>query len=204
MAINFFRDTRPALVRLMRCERARTLVSRRQLLKGFACALAAPIALRLTPTRANDLRVGAPAPAATLVTLDGKRISTPELLGRVVILTFWATWCEPCREELPLLSRYADRHSNAGLAVLGFSLDPPNELPEVKKVAQTLSFPVGLLAYSSTPGYGRIWRLPVNFTIDRTGQLVVDGWKDKKPSWTAERLEQVVTPLLAGRIGAGV
>ena len=188
----------------MPCERARTLVSRRQLLKGCACALAAPIALRLAPTRANDLRVGAQAPAATLVTLDGKRISTPELLGRVVILTFWATWCEPCREELPLLSRYADRHSNAGLAVLGFSLDPPNELPEVKKVAQTLSFPVGLLAYSSTPGYGRIWRLPVNFTIDRTGRLLVDGWKDKKPSWTAERLEQVVTPLLAGRIGAGV
>jgi hypothetical protein len=88
--------------------------------------------------------------------------------------------------------------------VLGFSLDLPNEVPEVKKVAQTLSFPVGLLAYSSTPGYGRIWRLPVNFTIDRAGRLLVNGWKDKKPSWTAERLEQVVTPLLAGRIGTGV
>ena len=185
----------------MRCERARTLVSRRQLLKGCACALAAPIALRLAPTRANDLRVGAHAPAATLVTLDGKRISTPELLGRVVILTFWATWCEPCREELPLLSQYADRHSNAGLTVLGFSLDTPDTLPDVKRVAQTLSFPVGLLADSSTSGYGRIWRLPVNFTIDRAGKLVVDGWKEKKPTWTAERLEQVVTPLLAERNG---
>jgi hypothetical protein len=74
----------------------------------------------------------------------------------------------------------------------------PDTLPDVKRVAQTLSFPVGLLAHSSTSGYGRIWRLPVNFTIDRTGQLVVDGWKEKPPSWTAERLEQVVTPLLAG------
>jgi peroxiredoxin len=176
-------------------------VSRRQILKGCACALAAPIVLRATPTRGNDLRLGTTAPPATLVTLDGKRISTPQLLGQVVILTFWATWCEPCREELPLLSGYADRHSNAGLTVLGFSVDPPDELPEVKRVAQALSFPVGLLANSSTTGYGRIWRLPVNFTIDRTGQLVMDGWKEKHPSWTAERLDQVVTPLLGGRNG---
>ena len=188
----------------MPSERTRTLVSRREMLKGCACALGAPIALAAMPTRANDLRLAATAPPATLVTLDGKRISTPQLLGRVVILTFWATWCEPCREELPLLSQYADRHSNAGLSVLGFSLDPPDQLPEVKRVAQTLSFPVGLLAHSSTSGYGRIWRLPVNFTIDRAGQLVMDGWKEKHPSWTAERLEQVVTPLLAGKNERGV
>ena len=109
------------------------------------------------------------------------------------------TWYEPCREELPLLSRYADQHAAAGLRVLGFSLDSPDELPEVRKVARTLSFPVGLLANSSAPGHGRIWRLPVNFTVDRAGLLVVDGWKEKQPTWTAERLEQIVTPLLAVR-----
>src|SRR5215470_145394 len=185
----------------MPSKRTRTLVSRREMLQGCACALGASLVLRSVPTRANDLRIGATAPQATLVTLDGKRISTPQLLGRVVILTFWATWCEPCREELPLLSQYADRHRNAGLTVLGFSLDTPETLPDVKRVAQTLSLPVGLLANSSTSGYGRIWRLPVNFTIDRAGKLVVDGWKEKKPTWTAERLEQVVTPLLAERNG---
>jgi hypothetical protein len=109
------------------------------------------------------------------------------------------TWYEPCREELPLLSRYADQHAAAGLRVLGFSLDSPDELPEVRKVARTLSFPVGLLTNSSAPGYGRIWRLPVNFTVDRSGLLAVDGWKEKQPTWTAERLEQIVTPLLAVR-----
>jgi hypothetical protein len=54
------------------------------------------------------------------------------------------------------------------------------------------------LVNSSAPGYGRIWRLPVNFTIDRTGRLIDDGWKDKKRTWTRERLEQIVTPLLTG------
>jgi len=174
-------------------------LSRREFLKECACALIAPLLLRATPIQANDLVVGATAPPATLVALDGRRISTTELLGQVVILTFWATWCEPCREELPLLSRYADQHAEAGLRVLAFSLDPPDKLPEVQRIARTLSFPVGLLAYSSTPGYGRIWRLPVNFTIDRAGRLVVDGWKEKQRTWTLDRLEQVITPLLAVR-----
>src|SRR5215831_14233471 len=75
--------------------------------------------------RANDLRVDAPAPPASLMTLDGQKISTSDLKGQVVILTFWATWCSPCREELPLLSDYAERHAAAGLRVLGFSLDTP-------------------------------------------------------------------------------
>lgn len=176
-----------------------TLRSRRAVLQAGTCALVAQIALRAGRAEANDLHVGAPAPPATLVTLDGQRISTTELIGRVVILTFWATWCEPCREELPLLSWYADQHAGAGLRVLGFTLDPPEKLPAVTKIAQTLSFPVGLLANSSAPGYGRIWRLPVNFTIDRAGLLVADGWKEKQPTWTAERLEEVVTPLLAVR-----
>ena len=153
--------------------------------------------------QANDLQIGAPAPPATLVTLDGRRIFTGELLGQVVILTFWATWCEPCREELPLLSGYASRHKEEGLSVLGFGLDTPDQLSEVERVAQTLSFPVGFLGRSSAPGYGRIWRLPVSFTIDRAGRLVVNGWKEKKPSWTAQRLEEVVTPLLATASATG-
>ena len=70
--------------------------TRRALLKGAAAwsltglnAVFAPVA------SANALRVGEPAPPATLVALDGQRISTSELLGHVVILTFWATWCGP-------------------------------------------------------------------------------------------------------------
>src|SRR5579863_7154641 len=87
---------------------------------------------------ANALRVGEPAPSATLVALDGKRISTSELLGRVVILTFWATWCGPCREELPLLSTFAARHAADGLTVLGFALDSPeDDAYKVRQVANS-------------------------------------------------------------------
>jgi cytochrome c biogenesis protein CcmG/thiol:disulfide interchange protein DsbE len=173
-------------------------LTRRALLRGAAALSVTALGTLASPlVCANSLRVGAPAPPATLVTLDGQRISTSELLGRVVILTFWATWCGPCREELPLLSAYAAQHAAEGLIVLGFTLDSPEDDPrKVRQVAHSLSFPVGLLANSSLPGYGRIWRIPVNFTINREGQLIDNGWKDKDSTWTAERLERVVTPLL--------
>ena len=179
------------------CEHKELALSRRTLLRGGASiALLAGVGLRSSVARANELRVGELAPAASLVTLDGRSISTQDLLGKVVILTFWATWCVPCREELPLLSRYAVKNTAAGLQVLGFCLDTLEKMGDVRHIAESLAFPVGLLGVSSAPGYGRIWRLPVNFTIDRAGVLVEDGWKTKNPTWTEERLEQIVTPLL--------
>lgn len=148
------------------------------------------------PVFANDLVVGAMAPPITLTTLDGTKISLHDLRGKVVIVTFWATWCVPCREELPLLSRYAQDHAKDGLVVLAFSLDDVDQLDQVRQIAKSLSFPVGLLGDPHVPGYGRVWRLPVSFTIDRNGRLVDNGWNDKQPVWTTERLKQVVTPLL--------
>jgi cytochrome c biogenesis protein CcmG/thiol:disulfide interchange protein DsbE len=159
----------------------------------FAALLLAMLA---QPLLANDLVVGKTAPPIALKTLDGQQIVLRDLRGKVVIVTFWATWCEPCREELPLLSRYVQEHADQGLVVLGFSLDTPDQLDQVKTVANTLKFPVGLLGDPHVPGYGRIWHLPVSFTIDRNGQLVDNGWKDAQPAWTQDRLDQVVTPLL--------
>ncbi|MFJ2986484.1 peroxiredoxin family protein [Collimonas sp. NPDC087041] len=163
---------------------------------ALACWLGLSIFGWSPMANANNLEVGKAAPQLILHTLDGRSIDSRDLKGKVVILTFWATWCGPCREELPLLSAYAARHTKQGLEVLGFSLDSPDDLAEVKKVAASLSFPVGLLGNPWAGDYGRIWHIPVNFTIDRDGVLVDNGWKDKEPVWTAERLERIVTPLL--------
>ena len=176
---------------------------RRALLRGaLACSLGGINALWPGAAHAAALTVGKPAPPLVLHTLDGRSIASRDLLGKVVILTFWATWCGPCREELPLLSAYAARHAQAGLEVLGFSLDSAADMTEVRKVAAELSFPVGLLGSPWAGDYGRIWRIPVNFTIDRAGLLVDNGWNDKEPTWTSERLERIVTPLLKQREGS--
>jgi len=164
--------------------------SRRAFLLGCAAGLLAPAA------RAAHLTVGAPAPPTTLVTLEGRSISTADLRGQVVVVTFWATYCSPCRTELPLLSRFAAEHAPEGLTVLGFCADGEESLAEVTRIARDLSFPVGLLSRSRADGYGRIWRLPVSFTIDRAGRLASDGWREKDPVLTAASLESLVTPLL--------
>jgi peroxiredoxin len=174
------------------------LLQRRRSLLGLAAAtLAGAAAWSAAPAWANDLKLGQPAPPLVLHTLDGRSIATRDLTGQVVIATFWATWCAPCREELPLVSAFAERHAAEGLQVLGFSLDGPNALPKVRAVAATLSFPVGLVDSPWAGGYGRIWQLPVSFVIDRAGLLVHNGWDDDDPVWTQESLQRVVEPLLA-------
>ncbi len=171
---------------------------RRALLKaGAGLALAGTAGLAALPARANDLKLGQPAPPLVLNTLDGRSIATRDLQGQVVIATFWATWCAPCREELPLLSAFAERHAAQGLQVLGFSLDGPDQLPKVRAVAAGLSFPVGLVGSPWVGGYGRIWRLPVSFVIDREGRLAHNGWDEEDPVWNKEQLQRVVEPLLA-------
>jgi len=146
---------------------------------------------------AGALQLGQPAPPLTLHTIDGAQIATGDLRGKVVIVTFWATWCEPCREELPLLSDYAARHAAQGLQVLAFSLDGPDALPAVRAAAAGFSFPVGLLGSAWAGDYGRMWRIPVSFVIGRDGKLLDNGWSDANPVWTAQRLQRIVDPLLA-------
>jgi hypothetical protein len=81
--------------------------------------------------------------------------------------------------------------------VLGFSIDGAEDLPKVRKMARAFEFPVGLLPEARLPGYGRIWHIPVSFTIDRAGVLRDNGWDDKDATWTAGRLDRIVVPLLS-------
>lgn len=187
----------------MPSDRRRASVLRRSLGRAAgAWLLAAACLLNAGPSRADDLKVGQPAPPLVLHTLDGRSIATSDLKGQVLLVTFWATWCEPCRAEMPLLSAYADRRQAEGVQVLAFSLDGPEDMASVQAVAAGLHFPVGLLGRPWAGGYGRIWRVPVSFVIDRNGRLVYDGWQDNEPTWTEQKLRRVVDPLLDGAAAA--
>jgi cytochrome c biogenesis protein CcmG, thiol:disulfide interchange protein DsbE len=131
--------------------------------------------------------------AATL--LDGKPFSTEAVKGKVVFINFWATWCAPCRAEMPEIEAYFQRYRERGLEVLALSTDELADEAKVRDAAQPFTFPVAMLKSARLSGFGRIWRMPVSAVIDREGRLVKQDWFIQ-PKLDAAALDAVIKPLL--------
>ena len=127
--------------------------------------------------------------------LDGRALATDRLLGKVLLVNFWATWCGPCRVEMPELESYYRLHHEQGLEVLALSTDELADEAKVREAAQPFSFPVAMLKASKLSGFGRIWRMPVSAVIDRDGRLVKQDWFIE-PKLDAAALDSIVKPLL--------
>jgi thiol-disulfide isomerase/thioredoxin len=153
-------------------------------------------------TAAYAIKEGEPAPALDAKLLDGKPFSLAANAGKVVIVNFWATWCEPCRAEMPAMDAYYQKHRNEGLEVLAISLDRPSDEQKVREVMRAFSFDAGLGRDAQFKGYGRIWRLPLTFVIDRNGILRKDGWYGD-PGIDLPLLDKIVTPLLSSKYPRG-
>jgi thiol-disulfide isomerase/thioredoxin len=138
---------------------------------------------------------GRPAPALHARLLDGSAFDLSGDQGKVVIVHMWATWCGPCREEMPALDSYYRQHRDEGLILIALSMDEPQDEAKVRDLAKDFSFPVGLARHAQMPGYGRIWKLPLTFVVDRQGVLRKDQWQGD-PGLDAKSLELNVTPLL--------
>jgi thiol-disulfide isomerase/thioredoxin len=118
-------------------------------------------------------RVGGPAPTFTSWDLNGKRVSLSDFKGRPVLLTFWATWCTVCREELPALQRLQDRYQSTGFTILAINYRETDN----RRLAQYLAGlqvhlkpvidPEGTIAGA----YGVDIGLPVNVLVNRAGTV---------------------------------
>lgn len=150
---------------------------------------------------AAELREGMPAPAVRALLLDGGAFDSAQQRGKVIVLNFWASWCKPCREEMPVLDAFYRAHRAEGLELIALSIEEPGDLARVRGAMKNFSFPAALASAAHTEGYGRPWRLPVTFVIDRRGVLRFDGSKHAKPMDRAT-LEKIVTPLLRQRAQA--
>ena len=117
---------------------------------------------------------GKAAPAFSLVSLDGKKVSLSDYKGRAVLVNFWATWCGPCKVEMPWFEEFQKQYAGQGLVILGLTADADAGKDEIAKVAQKsgVTYPI-LLADDKVEGaYGGVDVLPMSFYIDRNGVVV--------------------------------
>ena len=117
------------------------------------------------------LKEPAPVQEFTVTDLDGRSIASADLRGKVVLVNFWATWCPPCRAEIPDLIKLQDKYRDQ-LVVIGISEDEiPTDEVKAFAVSQKMNYPVAM----TNPELAKIFRgvsaLPTTFVIDREGKL---------------------------------
>ncbi|HVN47211.1 MAG TPA: TlpA disulfide reductase family protein [Bacteroidota bacterium] len=133
------------------------------------------------------------APNFSLKKEDGTTIELAKLKGKVVIVNFWATWCPPCRAEIPDFIKVQEQYKKNGLVIVGISLDQ-NGWPAVHAFAAKAKFnyPIVLGNDEVVQAYGGIDAIPTSFIIDKKGYIV-----DKQVGMlTNETLEPKLKSLL--------
>ena len=135
--------------------------------------------------------LGEAAPPLVLTGLDGKTFDLAKLRGKVVLINYWATWCAPCKVEMPTLDAFFRRYHEQGLEIIGISVDFKDDIKKVPNAAKALAYPVALIGAISENGFGPPEGVPLTYVID-TGGVV----RDKFIAAPNKLLRDVVVPLL--------
>ena len=132
-------------------------------------------------------------PRLALTTLDGNPVTSESLAGKVVLLNFWATWCPPCRVEMPGFQRAYDRFRNDGFVVLGVSMDANGSEGVRRFLAERhITYPVAMATPEVVRDFGGVRLMPTSFLIDREGRIR----NEVSGLFTSLALEQAVGRLL--------
>lgn len=115
---------------------------------------------------------GEPAPTFELVTLQGEPLSLEGLRGKVVLVNFWASWCPPCRVEMPGFDRVYRERSRDGFVIVGIATDRYAE-EDIREFVETyeISYPIALATQQVVRDYGGVRRLPESYLLDRDGRV---------------------------------
>lgn len=159
--------------------------------------LLAPAEVAVGPLQATPaaIRLGDPRPPFALADLDGRLRSADEWDGKVLVVNFWATWCPPCRKEIPEFMALQEAHGDQGLQFLGIAIDEPDK---VRAYAEDMGINYPLLvgemdAIAVSKAYGnQIGALPYTAVVDRQGRLVYT----HRGEMTREEMEQALQGLL--------
>jgi len=139
------------------------------------------------------------APALTVTISDGRDFDLAAMRGKVVLITFWATWCGPCLEEMPALEKYYREHQADGFEVIALSVDKPGNRAKAFRVLAKLSFPGAMASDASSNGFGTPEAVPVSYLVDAQGIV-----RDKFIAIDEGLLDEVITPLLKKSSAAAI
>ena len=160
-----------------------------QIRKSLAALLF--VALAATPALANKGALdGQEAPDFALKSLDGDNLRLSEYRGEVVMINFWATWCGPCRQEMPLLDELYNRYERVGFQLLGVNID--DDPRRAMEMAEELgiSFPVLFDDRKEVSELYRVEAMPVTIILDREGVVRYTHY-GYKPGYEEYYLDQV-------------
>ena len=147
--------------------------------------------------------IGQPAPALVVQELNGQTFDLSAMRGKVVVINFWATWCQPCRQEMPALDAFYRQYHTQGVEIIGISADRPHERSNVNKVMQSFSYPAAMLDDVKDDDFGDPSSVPVTFIIDGTGVVRAKFTPDETLA-TQQSLLAAILPLLPGKPGVPI
>jgi thiol-disulfide isomerase/thioredoxin len=161
------------------------------------CLIAAAAAVFTgTPRALAKAELGQAAPALVVEELNGSVFDLSAERGKVTIVNFWATWCAPCRREMPALEAVFRRYHDKGLEVIALSADRPHDRATVTKTAESFSYPAAMLDDAKSDGFGNPSALPLTYVVDANGIVRAKFTPEDQPL-TEDSLNAAVAPLLA-------
>ena len=138
-----------------------------------ALAAAVATALLIALPAAKAASSSGPAPQFTLDSRAGSKISLAQYKGQVVMLNFWASWCGPCRQEMPLLENIYKKYNKMGFTLIGVNVEPKTGDPEgwLSKLPKPVTFPVAFDVDSKVSKLYNVAGMPTSVFIDRKGNV---------------------------------
>ena len=146
------------------------------------------------PPAAAAVNPGAAAPAFTLAARDGGKVSLADLKGQVVMINFWATWCGPCRQEMPLLAQLQAKYEPLGFTLLGVNVEPDSAAAVTWLKGVPVTFPILFDTDSAVAGRFGVEGMPSTVLVDRNGQVryVHRGYKPGDEARYADMIRSLV------------